>query len=846
MRRPTRCFRPVLECLENRLTPSSFTATIKGTTLTITEAKPDHGSSLVIAPAATFGDVSITSNAGDTITGNAITNPSPVTTVVVNLGTSGIVANGGTADTLTFDGSSTNGLNFSGGLSINGTGGDKVLALTDVNLLGDAPLMVNLMGNGAETSTFTNVNVGGAATIMHSGVGNTQFTITSTAAAPGPYNWGSLSITNGQGADTNVINDTNFAGNVNINNGKGDGTTTGDTSTKLSAANDQTLTTIGGNLTINTMSGISDSEVDDYNVHGTVMINTGTGITGQTTGSIVDLESTQTVATSGIPTIGGNVTITATTVADLSPGLTIAVGTSSNPTIMHGNLSITATGTGVSANNGPASSVGISLTNLRIASGAASITLAGQTSGDTVSVNGTSGLSEYPVSDYGSLSITSNATGANTYNIQNQAGETDVDNTVSLQLTNPSAIGADAVQIGDTNQAPPPNEDGTVNIDGNLNITGTGSKSITAQGLRLSGTGANEGNLNVTLTGPPPAGGLPFSMAATFTDTSITGAATVSDSTYSDCQLTITSAAAGTPDPNTVFKWGSLSVTNGKSASVQINDTDFAGNVSITNATTSNVATPTFLRALNDENLMTIGGNLSITNTGSGASDTEVYDYSVQGNVTIKSAAAANDFVGLENVQTYSTSGIPVIGGNVTITAGSGAASGNTAAIDVGTGGGDGAANPAPNNPIFIAGNLGITTTGGGVTVDLDDVVAPDGTTTVMLGTGTGDTVNVEGTTVTSVFNNFTLTSSATGANTFNIQAVTGTTEFGGTVNVTLAGGANTLTIASDTNNDAIVDLYGSSASTFNGGTGNTSTLVGGLPNADLHFIVTPKFEHFA
>ncbi len=547
MQRTTRRFRPVLECLEDRLTPSSLTAVVSGTTLTITKTTTGgSGCALDITPvaaASTFGALTVASTGGDMINGLAtpFTTPKAVTTVVVNLGVSGTVANSA-EDTLTFDGSTGTGpINLTGGLSIAGTGGDKVLALTDMNLLNHAALTVNLKGNGIETSTFTNVNVGGAATFTHPGVGNTSVTITDNASSPGPnvvFNWGSLSITNGQGADTNVIHDTNFAGNVTINNGPGDGATLGaggGSVTTIGALNDQTLATIGGNAAINTTSGMSDSELSDYNVHGNVTINTGAGIAGQTVGSIVDVENKQTVSTSGIPAIGGKVSITGTTAADAtSPsGLTINVGTSSNPLIIHGNLTVSANrGTMETNRRGNIGSVAVDLTDLHIASGATSIIFGGQTLSDTVNIGGAS-----TVSDFNGLSITSNALGS-TYNIQNMAGETDFGNSVSLNVGKGTQV--------DFGHAPSQGaaEDGTVHITGNLGITSAGGGVITVLGTRLSGTG----NLNVAL-------GNTNDNSTTFTDTAVAGAATLSTTPGSGLnQAAWVINTSGSPSPNTVSR----------------------------------------------------------------------------------------------------------------------------------------------------------------------------------------------------------------------------------------------------------------------------------------------------
>jgi len=444
--RPRNQVRLQLEHLEDRLTPSvvNISASVSGTILTIKKVSGDD--SITITAGAAFGELTVSVPGPNTInrSGQTFNTTGAVTTVVVKLG------NG--TDSLTFDGTTATGngpINLSGGLTISGTGGDKTLALTTVNLLDDADLNIALTGSGTETSTFTGVNVAGAASISHPGAGDTSVTIAAPAPA-GPnavFNWGSLTINNGKGFDSNAVGDTNFAGNVTINNGPG---SPGDTSlqggslTNISAANDQNLANIGGNLMVTTASGESATELYDYNVHGNVNINTGTGIAGQQNPNFVGLENIQTVATSGIPVILGNVNITGNANAITGvPGLVVDAGTDVQdpnggaaadlPLTILGSLGIHVTGSGAAS---------ITLNDLNVPKGSTIVTLGGSTKNNTLVVQAGTGLT----SVYQGFTLTSNATGGNTVSIQDQAGTIQFGGAVNLTFNTGNTtvnVGAD-------------------------------------------------------------------------------------------------------------------------------------------------------------------------------------------------------------------------------------------------------------------------------------------------------------------------------------------------------------------------------------------------------------------
>src|SRR5437868_5789 len=99
--------------LEERVTPTNFSATTTGTVLTLNKTAAGDDS-LTIVNAGSFQKFTINTTAGNTINGSftTVTTPVPITAIVINLGSGN--------DSLTFDGSSAGNLNLLGGLTING------------------------------------------------------------------------------------------------------------------------------------------------------------------------------------------------------------------------------------------------------------------------------------------------------------------------------------------------------------------------------------------------------------------------------------------------------------------------------------------------------------------------------------------------------------------------------------------------------------------------------------------------------------------------------------------------------------------------------------------------------
>jgi hypothetical protein len=392
----------------------NVTATVTGTSLQITKTLGAN-LSLRITHASGFQALTLSTGGNGTInnTATTFTTPGPITAVVVRLGAGD--------DLLTLDGNASGAIQLTGALSISGSGGNKTITLLNTHLLAGAGLNLSLAGNGIETATFTDVDVSGTASVSHAGSGDTALTI-ATSNNPNTLNrWGSLSISNGVGADMNLISDTDFAGGVSIRNGPGNPANLGPgggSQTRLFAANHTTLLRIGGGLMIGTASGQSDSEVDDYDVGAGVTINTGPGMANQTSGNVVGLGSRLALA-GAIPAIGGSVLINGTAVAGTTPGLLLDLGTAS-PLTINGGLAINATGTG---------SVTINLQDLQVPSGATSVVLGGQTAGDVVSVSGSTLKAVF-----NGFRLTSAALGNNSFDFQNQAGEIDFGGAVLVQL----------------------------------------------------------------------------------------------------------------------------------------------------------------------------------------------------------------------------------------------------------------------------------------------------------------------------------------------------------------------------------------------------------------------------
>jgi hypothetical protein len=729
-----------LEHLEDRLTPADLTPSISGTTLTLTEAA-GISDNITITAAGTNQEFNVTTSLG-----TLYTTPTPVTAIVLRLSSG--------RDNVLLDGTVLGRtITLPGGLTISGTGGDKSISANHVNLPGSAALNISLGGNGVENTTFTDSNVGGAARVLHTGSGTTSFTITTGANNQTATNhWGSLAITNGAGSDTNTIQDTDFSGSVTIANGAGDNTTTdfGGSHTVFSALNNKGLLSVTGNINVSTLTGQSDTEVYDYNVHGGVMLDAGNGVAHQSSANFIGLENNQTVAGSGLPVIGGSTTLTGAAVG--TAGLTIDVGGSTGkdyPIVLHGNLGIAARGNGAAT---------ITLNDVNAASGSSStIGLGPTTRGDTVNIYG-----DQATATLGTLTITSAAAGNNTVNLQTQQGTLNVAGSLNVNFV---GDGSNTVNAGSMANS------GIVQTTGSFGVSGN---AFSSPDITTNAQNDVFGGLNFRMTNG--------NATTTFTDVNVTGAATINHTGTGNTALTVHVSGS---NANLLNHWNSLFVTNGTGQDLNsITDTNFAGNVSISNGNGAPTFTGRFggsqtvFSAARNQGLLTVSGSLSIS-TGTGQSSTDVYDYNVHGGLNINSGAgivnqSEPNFIGIEDNQTTKNSGMPVISGTSTVTGGGPARSGAT--IQVGT-------NGTSDFPIALHGNLAVNATGNGAdTFTLNDINATSGTTdSINLGSGTnGNTVNILGDNATATLGSLGVTSAAAGTNTFNLQTHQGTLNFAG------------------------------------------------------------------
>src|SRR5262249_10558636 len=138
----------------------------------------------------------------------------------------------------------------------------------------------------------------------------------------------------------------------------------------------------------------------------------------------------------------------------------------------------------------------------------------------------------------------------------------------------------------------------------------------------------------------------------------------------------------------------------------------------------------------------------------SGQSNSQVFDYHVTGSVTINTGGGiANqinpNFVGVENGQTFSGSGTPVIGGNVSITGVTQNGPGPLLQVLLGPDGAGG------NFPLIIGRNLSIGAIGtGSAVVNLNDLNVANGATSVSFSGSTRNiSLLVQGSSINSVFN---------------------------------------------------------------------------------------------
>jgi hypothetical protein len=329
-------FRPALEGLEGRLTPTgNITTSLIDGNLTIIDNAAS--SSLTISqPAA--NEIIITPDAGTTINGQA----GPVTLMGV---TGNLSINLGTGtDTLTFD-LSQHDISV-GKLSITGSSGDKTVLTSTAGSPNDLNVHGNyreIFGNGNELTRLDQFDVSGNLTIDHAN-GNSQVFLGVDPANLGKqFNSvaGNLTVEHltpsgatGSGFDVNALEETNVGGNITSAMGRGaQGGFGGWTSVGSLSSNS---VRVGGNVTITSQGGFlafgdfanDGEEVVNALVGGKVTMNLGSGV-----GNTALLGN----GTSASATSVSGVTITGSGAHD-----TVIVG----PSDIQGNLAVSLTGKG--------------------------------------------------------------------------------------------------------------------------------------------------------------------------------------------------------------------------------------------------------------------------------------------------------------------------------------------------------------------------------------------------------------------------------------------------------------------------------------------------------------------
>jgi hypothetical protein len=284
-------YRPVVELLEDRLTPSgNVTAAVVAGSLTITGDAQANGITLS-QPAA--NQITITPDATTSVNGKAagtaVTLTNVTRSITVNL-------HGGD-DSLTFNQSAGN-ITVHGNLAIsNGNGNTTVTTKTagTANTIKVTGNFSEFLGNGTEFSLFDQFTVGGNMTFDHAN-GDATVILGVDPANLGKFFdsvGGSLIVLNtnasGQAAtgnDFNALEEVNVGGNVLVNMGFGGTNSSAENWTSFGTeAGGTNLVQVGGNMVINSLTGsltLGDffgfgEEVVNTTVEGDVTMNLGSG-----------------------------------------------------------------------------------------------------------------------------------------------------------------------------------------------------------------------------------------------------------------------------------------------------------------------------------------------------------------------------------------------------------------------------------------------------------------------------------------------------------------------------------------------------------------------------------------
>ena len=294
-------FRPRLECLEGRDTPSNFTVNFSVLTHTLTIVGDNANNSLTVQGDAGDPTKFHLSSPSDTFNHNPGTfdSPSGVKNITIQML--------GGDDSVTFGNSVP--IDLKGNLSVSGGDGANSVTATDLKVEKNFSITNGKNTSGTDVNNLVNLTVGGSLTISN-GAGDTSTIIARNSAGVSTIG-GSLSITNGAGEDHNNIYDTNVGGNVTVNNGHGNAQSGlagftwfydfNNTGHPAQIKGNYTVTYLDGN--VSSYDGIWDTAV-----HGNVTFNHGSGsattnIDGFVTSLPVIIQGNLTMTGSGANTV---------------------------------------------------------------------------------------------------------------------------------------------------------------------------------------------------------------------------------------------------------------------------------------------------------------------------------------------------------------------------------------------------------------------------------------------------------------------------------------------------------------------------------------------------------------
>jgi hypothetical protein len=260
MHRLRNAFRPVVEVLEDRCTPSGVvTGSFAHGVWTLTGDSSDNN--ITVNSTGKPGSFTVTGNSTP-VTG--VTNPTGVKAIVYDLGDGN--------DTVSMNTNSTpirlNALTFLGG------DGDNTLSANHLTV--NTNLRVT-NGTGFDDTELTDFKVKGSVFINDGDGGSSTAFFTDLSSVGFNSIGGNLTILNGTGADDVFISDTKVGGNIINNNGSGDGTNAGEFQ-MLNQNQTGARAVVGGNVRVTFADGtVSVNQLFDTHVKGSVTFNDGSG-----------------------------------------------------------------------------------------------------------------------------------------------------------------------------------------------------------------------------------------------------------------------------------------------------------------------------------------------------------------------------------------------------------------------------------------------------------------------------------------------------------------------------------------------------------------------------------------